>query len=374
MTILDRYILSAIAAAFLFGVAMFMALLMAMELLPDLIKLIAEQGVAPGMALAILGYQIPGLLVYAFPMSTLLCILLVFNRMSADSEMVAIRAGGISFLRIVAPALLFALLVTAMTYWITDRFMPYARQESNRLRGVALMAVQTSRPISYDHREGETYRYSLRAEHLDVQLRRMRGVELIYRERNAPAVFIYAASAVYDLAAGRWQFENASAWMVRPGAPERNYALYPVGSRPRLNLQSYAAIIKESPFDLDAARQRPEDFSAVQLRQRIVRLYALGADRFAINELRMELASRYAVPFSCLVFALIGAPLGLRHHRTSSAVGLGISLLLIIIYYFVAHYLSMLGDTGSMPAWLAAWLPNVLGAAVGVGLMIKANQ
>jgi lipopolysaccharide export system permease protein len=106
----------------------------------------------------------------------------------------------------------------------------------------------------------------------------------------------------------------------------------------------------------------------------MTRLRTIGGEERRINKLNMEFIRRYAVPFSCLVFALIGAPLGLRHHRTSSAVGLGVSLLLIIIYYFVTHFLSMLGERGVLNPYLAAWLPNGLGAVAGIGMMIKANK
>lgn len=367
--ILDRYIFSSIAATFLFGVAMFMALLMAMELLPDLIKLIAEQGVAPGMALAILGYQIPGLLVYAFPMSMLLCILLVFNRMSADSEMVAIRAGGISFIRIVVPALLFALVVTAVTYVISDRFMPHARHRSLELRQQALQSAQTRKPISFLHIEDGRIVYGIVATHLDVKGMQITNAEITIHENGAPVAFISAPLVTWDPLRGHWEANNATVHLLRSGL-----IITPSGQNAHLAARSYLLQLKESPFELDPEAQKPENLTAEQLRYQMRRLAMLGAADKNINEYNMELLRRYSVPFSCLVFALIGAPLGLRHHRTSSAVGLGVSLLLILIYYFVTHLLAVLGENGAMIPWLAAWLPNVLGAGIGVGLMLKANQ
>lgn len=92
------------------------------------------------------------------------------------------------------------------------------------------------------------------------------------------------------------------------------------------------------------------------------------------NRLATRLASRYATPFTCLVFALIGAPLGLRHHRTSSAVGLGISLIVIFIYYFVSVYLATFGDSGRLAPTLAAWLPVAMGAVLGTVLIVRANR
>ena len=99
-----------------------------------------------------------------------------------------------------------------------------------------------------------------------------------------------------------------------------------------------------------------------------------SADDRVVNKAELDLARRFAVPFASLVMALIAAPLGLRSHRTSNAVGMGISLILIFTYYFLAHYLDMFGESGQMPPLLAAWLPNIIAGVAGVGLLWRANR
>jgi lipopolysaccharide export system permease protein len=87
-----------------------------------------------------------------------------------------------------------------------------------------------------------------------------------------------------------------------------------------------------------------------------------------------RLAQRYSMPFTCLVFAFIGAPLGLRHHRSSSALGLGASLLIMFVYYFISLYLSRFGESGAISPIITAWTPVVLGGALGIALTVRANQ
>lgn len=374
MKILDRYISLSVAASFCFGVTMFMVLLLAMSLMKDLIDLIAEKGIPVGTALAIFGYQIPSMLTYAFPMSVLLGILLTFSRMSADSEMVAIRAGGVSFVRIVVPTLLVALVVTGLTFWIADVFAPFAGQRAVSLTETALREMRQQEPLQYMYQQDGEIIYVIVASDLDVQAKRMTGVQLIVRQQGQPSVNIDAEAAVWSEDARRWEFIGASFTPTAPTAP--HLRLLPNSPTSSVALELFTEQVKQSPFVLDASRvkKRPQNYTAREMRKLIDELVANGEEQKVIGKWRMGLAQRYAVPFASLVFALIGAPLGLRHHRTSSAVGLGVSLLVIFAFYSIATYMSSLGESGLIAPNIAAWTPNVLGSILGIFLIVKANQ
>src|SRR3990172_12276676 len=103
MRILDRYILKELAVPFLFGIAAFTSILVVGDALLRLTKLVAEEGAAFWEAGLVFLYSLPRYLVLTFPMSTLLAVLLSLGRLSADSEMVAIRAGGYSLYRVLLP-------------------------------------------------------------------------------------------------------------------------------------------------------------------------------------------------------------------------------------------------------------------------------
>ncbi|MNY81000.1 putative permease YjgP/YjgQ family protein [compost metagenome] len=71
---------------------------------------------------------------------------------------------------------------------------------------------------------------------------------------------------------------------------------------------------------------------------------------------------------------LVGAPLGLRPNRSSSSIGLGLSILIIFVYYVAMFTFMALGQSGHLPPVLAAWMPNILGATLGLGLIARAAR
>jgi lipopolysaccharide export system permease protein len=373
--ILDRYIMASIAGTFLFSIAMFMGLLLAMDLMKKLVELIAEEGVPASIALKIFAYRIPGMLVYAFPMSVLLSILLVFNRMSSESEMVAIRAAGISFARVVVPALVIALIVSGITYVISDRFVPMAGQRAAELTKLALEKSESSHPISFVHeREDHVVQYTVFSTNIDVKHGMMNGVVLeLYRD-GKPSIRIYAESAIWRPQKGRWEFMPPYNAMSVDPQHRDGFVIQSGGKKSNLTITDLALRLKENPIELRSDKKHAEEFTARQLQYWVQRLQKNGGNADDLGKMRMWLAQRFSTPFTCLVFALIAAPLGLRHHCTSNAMGLGISLLVIFGYYFFSVYLSTFGETGHMPAALAAWFPNILGGLLGVVLIIRANK
>lgn len=376
--ILDRLIFIDVTGTFLFAIALFMALLLAMDLLEQLIKLIAEQGVPVMMALHIFAFRIPSMLVYAFPMSVLLGILLVFNQMSSESEMVAIRASGISFVRIVLPTVIFALIITGLTFWISNDFSPFASKQAAHLTELALRSVRSADPMSYPHIQDGQMDYTIQCADLDLNTYSMHKVTLTFFTEGRPAYLIYADNGHWDRLEGHWHLPRAYPFDLRPN--NSSIRMTPLNANSELDLEAHVLQVVESPFDLDTAKKDTNDFTANEIRDYIARKIARdkvapgGAHDKEVGEWKMALARRFAVPFYCLVFALIAAPLGLRHHRTSSAMGLGISLLIIFAFYFVSVYLSTFGERGRLPISFAAWIPNIIGGLIGVILIARANK
>ena len=377
MKILDRYISLSIVAAFFSGVAMFMALLCAMDLMKKLIELIAEKGVPVGMALAIFAYQMPGMLVYAFPMAVLMGILLTFGRMSSESEMVAIRAAGISFVRVVLPTLFIALLVTGFTFWISNVFAPYASKRSDTLLQIALAKKKTFDTVSFTHQDKLTGKveYTVQAseiEYKSASVSVMRQVEVTSFQDGMPVRVDYAPEAEWDHVSGHW-IARGQGFSTDLDPRGKSLSMYGNSNQSQTVVTSLA-LVQEGPLQLSNDKTDPATLTADEIRANIAELRRSGDSKKDIPRWATRLAQRYATPFTCLVFALIGAPLGLRHHRTSSAVGLGVSLLVIFAYYFFSVYLSTFGDSGTLSPLVAAWAPNVVGAILGVALIVNANR
>jgi lipopolysaccharide export system permease protein len=88
----------------------------------------------------------------------------------------------------------------------------------------------------------------------------------------------------------------------------------------------------------------------------------------------VSLHNKVAIPFACLVFALIGVPLGIRSPRGGSSIGIGLSVLIIFLYYVIWHYLAVFAQQAMFPAFWAAWLPNLFGGGLGAALLVRASR
>jgi len=130
LSIMDRYLFTQMLTPFLFGVGAFSSVILAIGSLFELIRLITDSGLSIWTAFQIFGYQIPGFMVYSFPMSMLLATSLSYSRMSGDGETTALRSCGVSAYRLVAPALVLSLLVTGMTYVFNEAIVPAANWQS----------------------------------------------------------------------------------------------------------------------------------------------------------------------------------------------------------------------------------------------------
>ncbi|MFS8820404.1 LptF/LptG family permease [Synechococcus sp. W60.1] len=128
--LMDRYVLSEMLLPFLFGVGAFTTLVMAVGSLFELVRLVVEAGLSISAALQVFVLRAPGIIVLTFPMSMLLATLLAYGRLSADSEITALRGCGVSLYRLMVPALILSLLVTALTFLFNELVVPVSNRQA----------------------------------------------------------------------------------------------------------------------------------------------------------------------------------------------------------------------------------------------------
>jgi lipopolysaccharide export system permease protein len=136
--------------------------------------------------------------------------------------------------------------------------------------------------------------------------------------------------------------------------------------------RSWRAEFPTSPRELAQRARSLEEMSYQELKGYIAD--ALRAHQ-PTTEAELLLHHKLSIPFACLVFALVAPPLGMRSHRGSSSIGLGIAILVGFAYYVLWNYLAIVARQGGAvtPFW-AAWLPNVVTGLVGVGLILRVRR
>jgi lipopolysaccharide export system permease protein len=133
----------------------------------------------------------------------------------------------------------------------------------------------------------------------------------------------------------------------------------------RLNLDISNALQKNSPG------KSVEDFDSLELVFEIKRLREEGKPSYRHET---ELHKRLSIPFACIILGLIGAPLGIRRSRSGKSAGVAIALLVFLVYFIIISGATNLAETGTVPATLAFWIPNVLMTVAALFFIIKRGQ
>lgn len=363
MRIAYRYIFRELLGPLLFGVAAFVTILAAGGPLMELTKL-AFQGVAGLDILTLFALSLPAFVVLTLPMSMLLAALLGFGRLSGDSEMVAMYASGMSLYRAAVPVVLLAALMTGLTIFLNEAVVPRSIEAANRLEDRLKAQVREQKQLElrlpqYNGRSEEVG--IVRAQTFDPRTGEMGKITVQYFLRGVPVRVLYAESATRS-SEYHWTLRNGWYRDLRPDSTA------PAGSFTAWDLR-----IQQTLGEMEDQSRKPREMSLAQLQRHLGLLHRQG--RYSETP-PYEVAwwNRFALPFACVVFALVGMPLGLRPHRTSGGLGLGMSIVIIFIYWVVWEYTGNMGAQGRLPPFVASWLANGLGLGVGLALLARAPK
>lgn len=363
MKILDRHILRELVGPFIFGVAAFTSLMFAGKELFQVTQLLAEFHAPVWRAVELIALNIPGLVVVTLPMSMLLATLLGFGRLSSDSETVALFAGGVSMYRIVIPVIAMAIVVTGISFVLNEYVAPVTNfQHQQIIQEIKNEPVSSDKPFFViDSDNGVTNSVFFVQGGFDLSTGTLRRVALTQYVGNKPAAFIYGEQA-------KWLGENN--WEFRDGYI-KTLDTKPTWVTEFHGTQARQTRIDKTPEQIALFQRKDTEMSFRQLRSYISMLVEHGMD---VAEFQVSLYQKIAMPLTTLVFALIGAPLGLRPHRSSSATGLGLSIVIIFAYWILMHYMTILGRNGAVSPVVASFTPTAACAAVGVFLIIRAAK
>ena len=363
--LLDRLILNDLIPKLLASIAAFSALFLVAGPL-----LAASKYQALGFPLWIIaqfmGWDLLEFLPYTLPMGMLLAALLGFDRLSRDSEIVALFAGSISFLRIIVPVVGLGLAVSLLNYVFNDRIASYAHAwvadfNSHRQDVIG----ETTRPLDLVNRSDGKLQVTVHIEKgYDVIVKALRGVTItVYGPDGQPSQVIYADRAIaHGSGFKTWTLYDGSVHNLQ-GVPF---------SSPFPSMETNE--INKTPENMSFLQRDPETLNFHDLQRQINELRAGGGDGSDIRNAEVGLWFKVALPFSCLIFSLVGAPLGLRSPRSGKVSGLVWALPIMLGYYVIYMTMSNIAVGGAVPPILAAWLPNIIGLFVGAGLIWKASR
>ena len=365
VTLTDRGILKEMTATFLVGLMAFTFVLLTGKIL-RLVELIVSKDIGILTVLQLLLYILPYTLAVTIPMSALLATLVTFTRMAGDNEIVALQSAGISVARLARPAVAFGLAASAATLVITVWVVPQSHHAFNDLLFRVVwrhVAVTLQEGVFNDDFEGLV----LYAEKLDARTSKLERVFLVDNRDPGEQRVIVARN-------GQFTSDPQNLWMelsLRQGSI--HVARGELAGRYRLLTFAQYSIRLDAGRTLPSSLQRPpsdKELTLPELRQRALELRAQGKNP---HPPMVAFHKKLAIPFSCVLFTLVAAPLGSRLRKGGRGLSLILSAGVAMTYYVLIVGGEALGNRGLVPEALAMWTPNLVIALVGGVLLLHAQ-
>lgn len=431
MWILTRYLIRLHLAPFLFSLTAVTVLMLLDQVSKRFARLVGK-GLPWTVIAEVFLLAVPFILAMTLPMSVLVAVLYTFNRLSADNEITAMKAGGVSLPRLVLPVVGAAAVLAGGMVWFNNTILP----ESNHKLSILLNEIGRKKPTFALDRErsiievlpSELFMEAARIDRTRNALREVtvydeRGRDrsrTIYGDSGLVAFAEDQTTLVLKLFDGRiaerrsdepesFQYITFGELTMKvPGVSNRLERGQIGGYRGdrEMSIGQMAAEVRSAELRTEEVRDEsggllvgltrkalgmtlPEtgdDADTTYYSRGLTLSVNVGTPPEAINRFgslqtrersSIETASRYSteihkkfsIPFACIVFVLIGAPIAVRYRQGGVAMVVGVSLA-----FFCAYYVALIGgeelsDRLIITPFWAMWAPNVLFGAIGIGLL-----
>ena len=375
--LIDRWLIGQIIPPMIFAISAFTVISSSVGVMFDLIRKIVEFGLPLFLAVKVLFFSLPSFLVLSFPMAVLLSTLLAYGKLSANSELLALRSLGIKTSRIIAPAIAVSIFMTGLTFYFNDNLVPASNKiaESTLRAGIGnsfsnekgkdniMFSRYGSRINTSNNKPTKVNTYLTHIFYASwFENNVMEGVTVLDFSRQNVQQILKAKTAVFDKKNSSWIFSNGTIISIDS-----------LGQTTSVQFQKYKYPFDEGPLDL---AKIPKDASEMSLKQALEaeRVYKKTGNLKEIRRIQVRIQEKFTLPCACLVFGLIGSSLGSKSYlRSSKSQGFGLSVILILIYYVMSFVFSSFGVKGVLSPIISTWLPVIISLSGGVYILRKSS-
>jgi lipopolysaccharide export system permease protein len=427
MKILYRYVLREHVGPFFFGLAVIMFILV-MDFILEVLNMIIGKGLDALVILQIFVLNLAWMLALAIPMAVLISTLMAFGRLSQDNEITALKSSGVSLYRLIWPVLIASVVVCGGMAVFNDRVLP----ELNHRARLLMTDIQQKRPtwnLKEDVFIDEIPGYHILVKKVDPHSSQVEGIT-IYDQKNRrfPRTIIAQRGEVEFAPDGStliFRLYNGEIHESDESDPQRyrrisfdKQTIYiPDAGNKLIRSNSEYRTDREKTSGQMLQEVRGKEHEIAAAKQRIVEIATLAVSKSAVpgdsgraaasepkvlgnlikknqttlnqilaedqniknknrlvNSLLVEVHKKYALAVACIVFILMGAPLGIMARKGGMSVGLGLSLGFFVLYWAFLIGGEELADRQMIPAFWAMWSANILIGAAGIYMLVKSAR
>lgn len=351
LKIIDKYILKEVGSSFFFGTFTFLSIFL-VDILMELIDYIISKGIPVETTIRLFLYALPGVLVLVIPMALLFSVLIALGRMQSDNEIIAMKAGGIHFYRIVVSIISVGFIMTMVTLFINEVLVPnsmYLRRELYRKVILKRPLPKIAENVFFEGGKNRMF-YVRKYDKLNDKMCNITVFEQTSRNRYPNII-----EATY----GNWENYN---WCFYDGVIREFTSM---GDEKHFGHYKKMVMPTDTGQDgISSSYVTPREMNFSDLSKKIKENRAAGIDT---TNMMIELWNKTSLPFASCVFVLIGAPLAVASSkRSGGSIGMGVSIIIIFVYYIIMSTGRALGEANIVWPSVAAWFPNVIIGIVGI--------
>ena len=366
--LIDRYIIREMVPPSAIGLLVFTFVLL-VDQIPRLLAVLVERSADLATIARVFLNLLPSILAVTIPMAFLLGVLLAFGRLASDSEIVALRAVGVSPARLLVPVALLSLVMTSITFYINAVALPAANQSYRELvfSLVVSKARTEVRPRTFnsDLLPGQMMLYVQ-----DIEAETGRWKNLLIHDtrdvREPKLVLARTGELVVDRERQVVRIE------LGPGF-QHSFSTSDPREYNRTSFGSMGWDLPVEEFFPDRKKlllsKGDREMTLPELADRVHDLRAQGRPRQEWGRFSVEWHKKFAIPAACVVFGVLGLALSLGSKKEARSSAFALSIAVIFIYYVLIRLGEQAGDTGMMSPWLSMWAANVVLGALAAGLL-----
>ncbi len=426
---LSLYVLREHLGPFLFALVVF-TFIMLMNQVARQFQTLAGKGLGAHVIAEVFLLSVPLTIAVTIPMGVLVATMAAFGRLAGDNEITAMQANGVGFHQLLAPTVVAALVLALATVWLNDTLLP---ESNHRLSQLMIEIQRTKPTVVLQEKRINDPtglgQYRILPDRIDRVTGVMYGLRIFDMTDLQAQRTILADSGRLDYTPSGedavltlWHGTIHNRDLTKPGRYERlrfdtqRMVLHDVGTR--LNREGEAGMMRsDREMDLGTlfANVRKEERKVLDARQQLkeqaeAHVRTILSDSFAVasadsagadmighqrafdqeryrinsvarledaidyslrqrNKYLVEYHKKFAIPVACIVFVLIGAPIGVRARRGGFGFAMGVSTLVFVFYYLALTGGEDLADRRLLPPWLSMWLSNLVFFAFGAWLL-----
>lgn len=361
MPILDKYILKQLLEVFLMGVIIFTSIIFASETFTQLIKQITLYGIPFNIAFMMIVLNLPQVFVMTIPISTLFATVMTVNRLSLNSEITVLKACGISISRIARPIFAFAIIMTFVSFFISELIVPATSMTSKHL---AIYSLQNK------HVPEGRMNFTIKDADKNNVLKRLIYVEECKNKtlNNVTLVDLSDKDAIQivQAKAGRtgelgWIFNGGVIYTISRSGKVFNTSLFD-DSTVSFGIENADGLVKETANQYNFFKLL-KYINKNKVNKEFVEKLKI--------KYQVDLYDKLALPVTTIALTIVGIPLAITPPRVRYNRGFLFSVIIIFIYYLIRAFSLNLGETKAISPFMAAWLPVISIFIIGSLLYYK---